>query len=201
MSLDLIPGFGAFTPATGGGGTGTTWNSADKSGDITLSGSDLIATRATGTASYVGVRSVSSKSSGKYYFEIEVTYVGSGGNEGFGVANGTASLTNYPGGDLNSIGEFPDNTSSAIYINAGSVGTLGSIASATRIGVAVDLDTDVVGFTLNGSSYSDEDISTLNAGPYFIMGSLYGNATAVRLYTSSASWSWSARSGHGEWTT
>jgi hypothetical protein len=55
-------------------GTQTAWSATDKSANITLSGSDYIATRAAGSA-YANIRGVSSaaKSSGKWYYEFTLS--------------------------------------------------------------------------------------------------------------------------------
>ena len=78
--------------------TATTWNPSDKTASVTLSGGNLTATTAS-TAAYQGVRSTSSKSTGKVYFEITVVSVGgfSGGALYMGLASSGQSLTGQPG--------------------------------------------------------------------------------------------------------
>jgi hypothetical protein len=96
-SATINTGGSAFFLGLPAGATawGGTWNSADKSGNITLSGSDLVATINSGGGS---VRGTQGRSSGIYYFEIT-----RGGDSVWlgGVGNASASLATYPGGDAN----------------------------------------------------------------------------------------------------
>jgi hypothetical protein len=83
--------------ATATRGTGVTWNAADKSSNITLSGGNLIAT-ATGTGN---VRGNTVGSAGRYFEVVWSAHV----VPGFGLATATQSLSAYPG-DPNGIGFF-----------------------------------------------------------------------------------------------
>lgn len=77
---------------------GGTWNSADKSANVTLTGSDLIATVTTGGGMVRGTQGRSA-SSGEWYAEIDIGGVDT--NSLGGIANSSASLSTYPGGDAN----------------------------------------------------------------------------------------------------
>ena len=68
--------------------TYATWNSADKSASVSLSGGDLTATKTTSDG-WAGVRSTISKSSGKWYWEVTMTVLSAPNTAGhfFGVAN------------------------------------------------------------------------------------------------------------------
>jgi hypothetical protein len=74
----------------------TTWNLADKSTVITLSGLNLVATANTASASG-GVRTIASLTGVKLYFEITLTSLGGGGLYS-GIASATASVITAPGG-------------------------------------------------------------------------------------------------------
>lgn len=79
----------------------TTWNPSDATSDISLSNSNLTAQHTSN--SYGGVRSTSSQSSGKYYFEINVGNLG-GNYTGVGIANAAAALTSPIGSDTSHSG-------------------------------------------------------------------------------------------------
>lgn len=121
----------------------TSWNPADIH-NITLSNGNLTATSGTGGAGFAGVRAVSGKSSGKYYFEITTTtfsaaYVG--------LAKSTNNLTG--------------NTTDAVALNAGGtilvngavisgVGTIG-LGGGAIVGIAVDLTNSLIWFRVGAS--------------------------------------------------
>lgn len=117
----------------------TTYNPSDKSADITLSGGNLIATHASG-GSFANVRSTTSKTSGKYYFEV--TWSGGDGNNGVGVANGSASLSNYLGNDANSIGWYD----TGFGHPSGTTFTAGDV-----IGIAIDCTNGLIWYRKNGT--------------------------------------------------
>lgn len=90
--------YGLPSGATAWGGT---WNSADKDADVTLSGSDLVASV---TAAAGSVRGTQSRSSGTYYFEI--TTSGADVQQMPGLGKSTATLTDFPGKDANGWGFY-----------------------------------------------------------------------------------------------
>lgn len=112
----------------------TTWNPSDTDSHITMSGGNLIATGITGISAWKSCRSTTSKSSGKFYFEVAVHQVSA--RISVGIANATAALTNYAGIDTNGVSAFQD---LGIFYN-GSNALSGSwlTASSVVIGVAVD---------------------------------------------------------------
>ncbi len=79
--------------------TPSTWNPADKSAGITLSGGDL--TAAYGGGGTVGVRATQTRT-GKRYFEALVVF--SGSSESIGLANLSAVLTANVGSNANAGG-------------------------------------------------------------------------------------------------
>lgn len=122
----------------------TTWNGSDKSANITLSNGNLsVATASTGGT----VRSVASKSSGKWYWEMTRD---AGQDLVIGVAKAAASLGVYLGGDANgygyvaSTGQKSNNNVKTAYGAPYAVGDV--------IGVALDLDAGTLTFYKNGVS-------------------------------------------------
>ena len=125
----------------------TTWNSADKAAEITLSGSDLVATHSTST-NYGGVRTVASKTTGKFYWEV--TYTTGGTEDYIGVAKAGASLAAYLGSDTNGWGFYMQ--SNDVYYSAGlAFSGSGSVSAASVIMFATDHDAGKLWVGVGGS--------------------------------------------------
>src|SRR5215472_115774 len=105
--------------AWGGGGVGatTTWNPADKGAHITLSANNLLATMAAGSAGDEGVRSTTSKSSGKWVYEMGYNFPGGAVSDtGCGIANGSATFPGL-GGNGNLGAMLFMGASGPLYVN------------------------------------------------------------------------------------
>jgi hypothetical protein len=113
---------------------GTTWNPADKSASITLSGGNLIAA---GTSGVNSVRSVDQKTTGKFYWEITATAFANSSSAvgvatlGWALSSGITSPT---GGLASGVSR-----SGLIYANGSALIALGAIASGTIVCFAIDL--------------------------------------------------------------
>lgn len=120
--------------------TSTIWNSADKTADVTLSGSDLVAqTNTAGSAG--GVRSVASVSSGLWYFEATVNDFD---DVYFGLANSSKVLTASPaaaGSDA-----LTYHRSGAIQFGNTSVASATSFGNGVVIALLLDVDARTVKF-------------------------------------------------------
>jgi len=115
----------------------TSWNGSDKTANITLTGSSLIATAT--SSSTGGVRAADKQQTGKFYWECTLTTI-SGVSSGVGVGGSGASLT------ANALSTTIDclmaTNSGTIYVNTVSSGvTLGARASGDVICIALDLTT------------------------------------------------------------
>lgn len=175
----------------------TTWNSGDKTSNVTLSGSDLIATLT--SSSYGGVRATASASSGKYYFEIKIG-AGLSTNVAVGWANATASLSTYIGQDLNSWSWFYYTAGTNIWINNGSIMTTVGASVGATIGIAFDIDNKngwvrVGNGYWNGSPTADPasntggfSLSSLNAGPYFPVWNSNVNGAQITANFGASTW-------------
>jgi len=121
-----------------GGGT-TTFDATDVGTGITLSGGNLIATYTGSTdGAYVSVRSAASHSTGKFYWEINVTNNGgTGGNIAVGIMNGSfnTSTDDYIGGTANAGGAFGN--ASTLFINGTGFGTTPAYGVEV-VGIAID---------------------------------------------------------------
>ena len=124
----------------------TTFNSADKDADITLSGGDLVAAL-NSTSTNGCVRATTSKSTGKAFFESTVTVLTAGGSWRLGLMLATDSLNVQ--GPASSAGgiEYADggDITGPLISDEGDGFTTGDV-----IGVAVDFDADLIWFSKNG---------------------------------------------------
>ena len=130
--------------AAASGSTAVTWNPSDKSSLITLSGSDLVATRTGATDSYGTVRATLARpasSTGGYYFEVVVTNASSSIYVVIGVANASQSLSDYVGNSTYGWSYYQE--------------TGGKISSGTQTAYGASYTTgDVIGVLLkNGKLY------------------------------------------------
>jgi hypothetical protein len=134
----------------------TTWNSADKGSDVTLSGGDLVATVATN--SRMAVRSTTSKNvNGLYYFEVLV-----GSNQiGIGLANASAPVSNAGNSfweSAHGIGLYMSGANSVIVYSGGAVQSgLASFTSGDVIGVAYNRTAGTVQFYKNNVALGSAD--------------------------------------------
>jgi hypothetical protein len=177
------------TPAAGG--SVGKWNTADKNNtNISLSTDQLTATAITTTNTFSGVRSTTSHAVGeankKWYFEVTLSSTST--NNAYtviGIANSTAPLT-FPGSDLNGTGLQAAASASPYtvwYLNGTNNSTpvtacIKSPGPATvlpeTMGFVVDFSAMLINCTLDGAAFgaTGQSLSTLNAGPYFIMAGL-----------------------------
>ena len=129
--------------------TYATWNPSDKDAGITLSGGNLIATKAGGWA---GVRATIGKSAGKWYWEVKCTGADTGNAENL-MGIGRADATLYgPGTDTKGWvreggGKKRYNNSSSAYSDA--------MSSGDVIGFALNLDTGKIWTSRNGTWTGD----------------------------------------------
>ena len=185
-----------------------TWNPSDKHADITLTGSDLIATRSTAyDATWKGVRGTGAgRSTGKYCFQVTVT---SPNISIIGIGNASAILTGNPTavGNADHIGW----ASSGTFIGATASGPIAAYVNGDVLTICVDLTaklfwgrvgsgnwnnngsadpaTGTGGVNMNGGGYA------LNAGPYFPLAYLYVQNAAFTADFAPAS----PPSGFGNW--
>lgn len=118
------------------------WNPSDKNASITLSASDRTATA---TAASQAVRAATSKSTGKWYFEITVNTAAIFGCTG--IAQVGSSLSNYIGSAASSYGVATAFT----YNSGGSTSTSTAVTNGSVVGVMLDLDNGKLWFAVNNS--------------------------------------------------
>lgn len=137
-------------PSCGGGScsgeTLATWNMADVSGSLTVSGSDL-----TTSTSGLGdrVRATLGKTSGAYYWEVSVDALSVYDSGGVGVTSMAAVLADGNLGS-SSVPGVVFGPSGTIANSAGDTLMGCGYAAGDVIGVALDLDAEVIYFSVNG---------------------------------------------------
>ena len=110
----------------------TTWNPSDKSANISLSAGDLTASATSVTDG--AVRSTTSKTGGKIYFEVDAASTGFGGNTGIGLALGSTGLSSIGSSGVGVIVYG----GGLIYVNGGFALSLG-LPLTGIVSLAVDL--------------------------------------------------------------
>lgn len=191
-----------------GGPTYATWNPSDKSSDITLSGSDLVATRGAAANAFRSVRATISKTAGKWYFEFTRSAGSDKSHIMFGMMLGSTSLSQYPGQVSTGIGNQPLNTTDVNRYQNGFNNTINGQLDVGIGGVfqiAVDMDNlkvwcRVVGATNwmgNGdpASGTNQTFTLPGATAIFPAVGLFSNTTAVTANFGASSFSGTVPSG------
>lgn len=133
----------------------TTWNPVDKHANISLSGSNLTATKTTSDA-LRSVRATKGINSGKRYFEVRMD---SGNTTAdfclIGVANSSADLSTFIGANVNGWAYYQDTGEKYTNNIAAAYGT--SWVNTNVIGVAYDADSGKVWFSKNGTWQNSGD--------------------------------------------
>jgi hypothetical protein len=161
----------------------TTWNPSDKDASITLSNGNLTADSSI-LNQFRSVRSTTSKSSGKVYFEIKITNNPGGESTWMGgIMTANANLVGYPGSDTNGVGAYPwYGGGGLIYYNssgnaAANLNT-GPGSMGKTVGIAFDIDSRLFWGTVDGTHWNNTGtdnpatgsggFSVTPTGPFFI---------------------------------
>lgn len=121
-----------------------TWNPSDKHTNVVLSNSDL--TAGSNSVTFGSVRATLGRSSGKYYFEILCTTMGSTRT---GLGDGAFSLSTYVGNSAKSAGIVTGGNTSNGYTHTNS--GIVSISNGNYLMIAVDMDADKAWLGVNGT--------------------------------------------------
>jgi len=185
----------------------TTWNPADKHPSITLSNSDKSYQEAT-AAGWLSVRSTTSKTSGKWYYEVRFDTAANFSDYGFG--NSAAGLAGYPGQNTNSVGVV---SNGEVFRN----GSLGLLMSSFTTGDVVCLALDIANFKFwvrkNGGAWNNlqggtqdpatnqggQALASAMTGAIFCMGGTSNTATRQTGRWAAADFSYSPPSGFLAW--
>jgi hypothetical protein len=182
--------------------TTVNWNPADKGTDITLTGSNLIAT--SGGAASAVVRANVSRSSGKFYFEVVRGAAGST-YPYIGIAPSSLPLTATTANAAPGVYAVMGNNFFC-YANGANVNTGQTWANGDVEQVAVNFDTLKVWFGKNGTWFNGGNpaagtgqIFTIPADVYFPMANCRIAAAVATARFAAASFQFTPPSGFQEW--
>jgi endoglucanase len=204
-----------LTSSTADSNAATTWNAGDKSSTITLSGGNLVATSATTVPQ--SVRSTTTKSTGKVYFEVIANTVTT--NYTVGICNSSFPL-NLPsqlGSETNGVGFYPVSPTNAIFLNGADL-SQGSHAdvNAAVIAVAFDATNHLIwfsstrmradGFPWNNSTTANPATGTggislagLAPGPYYVVFNTLDNGSVATVNFGATTFAQTVPSGFVGW--
>jgi hypothetical protein len=155
--------------------TYATWNPADKSANVLLSGGNLVAT---GNGDTGSVRSTIGVNTGKHYVELKCTGFDTA-NSGFGIAKSTMSLASWPGNlDANGYAVWGfgfDKVNNANYQSY--ITGQGSLILNKVINLKIDMDNKTIEFGLDGVYYGVA-YSGLS-GTFYVTTGNFGNTNAI----------------------
>lgn len=171
-----------------------TWNPADKSALLTLSGGNLIATHSA-VAAFGLVRATASLGAVAAYWEVTVAPGSASMGVGFG--NAAASLSNYLGSSADSIGY---QANGQVYINGVLVATIATYTTGDVIRVARNAARTKAWFAVGAGGWNNDilanqnpatgaggiSLTGLSAGPDFPMAGQYTNDVATANFGASA---------------
>jgi hypothetical protein len=180
MALNIVRfllGLAVSAVATSVRSRTSTWNPADKSATVTLSNGNLTAAvdgvTNTGLA---GVRSTTTKASGKTYIKFTVPQ-SNGSSTRVGLANAAYSLVGSSLGiNVNSLGYT---NTGAVTVNGATIGTAAAYTGGSVIDMVVDITGQLIWFRVDGGNWNNSaganpnsgaggfSLATLAAGPYF----------------------------------
>lgn len=218
LALFLVVPCHAQMALTGAGGTkavsvaAVTFDPAAKGTDIVLSGGNLTATMGSGGSNgYEIVRSTTSHSTGKFYFEITLAAITTQAQFGYGFANATELLNgNFLGKTLNSIGALADGR---VFLNNVNTTSVTPASSTNVVSIAIDFGGQLIWWRVNNSSWNNNgsanpatgaggvSFSTMNAGPYFaaVTASTSTASQAGTINFGGTAYAESVPSGFGNW--
>jgi hypothetical protein len=190
-----------YTPPVAAGGATTTWNPSDKNAGISLSGGNLTAT----TTGNQSVRSTTSHSTGKYYFEGTITRTS---NTTYGIAPAGYALSNYVGNST-SAGHF---AGGQLAVNNTTLATISNYGSSSGLlQMAVDLDNMNIYAKVGAGTWNNTgadpaansggiSLATISGSvPFFVIfnGETSGDIMTVNF--GATAYSGTAPSGFGNW--
>ena len=115
-----------------------TWNSADKSADITLSGSDLVATCTNGTPGQYNVRATIGRTTGKRLVKFTITGQAAARQMHVGLWNTAVNNSTWPGGQPG--GLTTGESAGQVWQNGGWLGPVVPFVTGDVVLIAIDMD-------------------------------------------------------------
>lgn len=192
-----------------------TWDPLNKGSNIVLTNSNLTVSNASAGASTQFARSTTSRSTGKYYVEMSVdNFTGGQTGPGLGACNASASVNALPGVDINGFVQTLGNNANFQgwwFNNVQQNNSLIATAIGQRLCMAFDIDNLKVWWRINNGNWNGNgsadpaagtngwSLSSLAAGPYYLVGYSNRNDATGTLKPTSGDWSYSAPSGFSAW--
>lgn len=139
------------------------FNPLDSTPSLTISNGNLTVTKNATTGNQTAIRASFSKSSGKWYWEVNILAFLAANQQILGIATSLFTLTNYVGSDTKSYGY--GGSAGNKYINAVSTAFGAAFAVNDVIGFAFDADAHTLQVFKN--NVSQGTITGLTAGAYF----------------------------------
>lgn len=139
------------------------FNPLDSTASLTISNGNLTVTKNLTTGNQTAIRAVFSKSSGKWYWEINILSFLAANQQILGIATSLFTLTNYVGSDTQSYGY--GGVAGDKYINGVASGFGAAFAVNDVVGFAFDADGNTLEIFKNNASQGT--ITGLTAGAYF----------------------------------
>lgn len=215
-----LPSAPITTFATTASTAATIWNSIDVSPTIALSGGTLIATSS--VTSPQTVRSTTSKTSNKVYFEITATNLTT--NFAVGIATAAYALNNFTGlgSDANSVGFYPSLPATQIAINGtrspGGLTVGNPDTSGAVISVAIDFTHHLIWFSSTqmqadghawnnlilasanpATSTGGISLAAISANPYFVAFNTLDSGSIALVNFGTSTFSHAVPSGYSGW--
>lgn len=171
FAVNRLIGFGAKRAAAASE-QNVTWNPSDKNSNVSLSNSDL--TAGSSSATFGSVRATLGRSSGKYYFEILLSQMGSTRT---GIGDGAFTLSTYVGNSSKSAGIVSGGNTNSGYTHTNS--GLVTVSNGNYMMVAVDMDADKAWLGINNVwQFSGDPAAGTNPWLDAVSGTVYP-ATSV----------------------
>lgn len=128
------------------------YNANGHSVNVTLSGSDYIATKTSAPDAFTLAQTNASFITGKHYFSFMPDTIGSAPNYGMGISASNSNLDDYIGNDTDSTGYF---SSGPVYIGGINQGSISAYTAGQRIDMALDKDNNKVWFRANNGNWDN----------------------------------------------
>lgn len=195
--MPVPPTFGTYAS---GFAVFTTWNPGDHSSQIALTGSNLIATCSSTPPNTAGVRSTTSRSSGKLHLEFTINAISGIGAAWplYGLANASLNMSNNTAGTTRDSIEAQRN--GVTFFNNVNLGAIDTYVAGNTIALEVDFGTLQVWFQKLGGTGRKGPFSIASAiTPYFIYTESNGVGSQVVLNVGATSFAISPTAGFSAW--
>ncbi len=192
----------------------TTFDPANKSSNVTLSGGNLVVTCTGSGGEGRTVRTIASHATGKYYAEFTLTTASSSGSDGLGAVNATFAI----GDNATYIGEDATSRSVGCYSDGkvyrggtSAIATIMTFTTADVVCMAVDCDNERIWWRKGGGNWNNDvsanpatntngiDASALGGGALYACVEPEGNGDVWTANFGATAYAQTAPSGFVNW--